>query len=192
MEESTSPPSPELTSRLRHPAFVLAAVIGISAPTVYFLKGSPPTETLPAPIPVEELASNSNNSDSPITEDSNTNNEKDLIWGTWVMDYHGPRYLEINPDNSARLVSFPDMMAQFVVGAKMLSIRCEWIRSGDRIDFKLVEGTPVNSFTYVTKTFGDVLPYEFVSVNETTLTFKDLSDGKHDVWRRVDSIPSKP
>lgn len=118
------------------------------------------------------------------------NDEPEQIWGTWVMNYYGPRYLQINPDHTARLVSFPDMLAQMVLGTKRLDINCNWTRDGNRIHFKMADGTPENAFNYVLKTWGNTLPYEFVSVSPETLTFKDLSDGKMDVWSRTDSIPA--
>lgn len=190
---SLSPPASSRLSTFQHPLLIAAAVVIISAPTVYFLYGGPlaiipPQAAKPLPEPKPETVSDSEISQVNFEVDP----EQALIWGCWKMDYYGPRYLEINPDQSARLVSFPDMMAQLVVGTKMLSIRCQWHRNGDNIEFKLLEGTPAASFGYVTKTFGATLPYEFVSVTPTTLTFKDLSDGHHDVWTRVDAIPTTP
>ncbi len=113
------------------------------------------------------------------------------IAGVWTMDYHGPRYLLINEDQTARLVSFPDMLAQMVIGCTKLEINCRWERDGKKISFHMVEGAPKKSFDYITKTWGNELPYEFVSVNDSTLVFKDLSDGDHDVWNKAAEIPEK-
>jgi hypothetical protein len=191
-ESATSPPA-----KPRRWPMLLAAVLGVAMIPMGFYCTEKMNQLGNAAIPPKSFASKPSHlrrmqvhSQVQSLQVVEENDEPEQIWGTWVMNYYGPRYLQINPDHTARLVSFPDMLAQMVLGTKRLDINCNWTRDGNRIHFKMADGTPENAFNYVLKTWGNTLPYEFVSVSPETLTFKDLSDGKMDVWSRTDSIPA--